>query len=117
MGEKRIFLEWFFLAKTVVNMSPPYTKRCKNTTFRVYVFQIHRFFIFQEKIMISEFWKYNGYNEVLLYFYESENNFFYFKNKESKIWKTVPKKLYTSASFGMLLRHIEASFSQKKSNF
>ena len=39
MGEKRIFFNGF-LAKTVLNMSPQNTKRCKNTTFRVYVFQI-----------------------------------------------------------------------------
>ena len=49
MGEKNFCLEWFFLAKTVVIMSPRYTKRCENTTFRVYVFQIHRFFIFLRK--------------------------------------------------------------------
>ena len=30
--------------------------------------------------MILEFWKYNGYNEVLLYFYESEIVIFCFQN-------------------------------------
>ena len=35
------------------------------------------FFIFQETIMILELLKYNGYNEVLLYFYEYENKIFF----------------------------------------
>ena len=90
--EENFFGMVFFLAKTVVNMSPQYTKWCKNTTFRAYISQIHRFFIFQEKIMISEFWKYNGYNEVPLYFYKSENKiFFILRTKKGKYRKQSPK--------------------------
>ena len=81
------------LAKTGLHMHPGYTKRCKNTKFWGCVFHILRFFLNFIKIMILDFWKYNGYNGVSIYFHNSEimifNDFFL----NLKMWKTYPQNV------------------------
>ena len=60
------------------NMSPQYIKRCKNTKFLSYVFPFI-FFLYHLKSWFLDFWKYNGYNGVPLYFHKSEISIFVLK--------------------------------------
>ena len=70
------------------------------------------FFLISLKIMILDFWKYNGYNGVPLYFHNSEimifNDFFF----KSKNVENLPQKCCIFASFGISWIHMEACFSQ-----
>ena len=63
--------------------------------------------------MILDFWKYNKYNGVPLYFHKSEIMIFNEILKKLKNMENIPPKCCIFETFGILWRHMEAYFSQK----
>ena len=93
MGDKRNFVKRLFWLKQASIRLHDIPKDAKIQHLGFMFSKFIDFFIFQEQIMISEFWKYNGYNEVLLYFYESKIMIFYFKNKKKSKMENSPQKI------------------------
>ena len=113
MGEKRNLVKRLFWLKQASLCLHDIPKYAKIQNFGDVFSTFLDFFLNFIKIMILDFWKYNGYNGVPLYFNKSEIMIFNKNKNKSKNLENVPQNFCIFAFFGTLGRHMEAGLSPK----